>query len=263
MKRGAAMTTIELTQGDEAQVEEFAGRLFDACLATMELANVELGIRLGLYESLAGAGPVAAAELAERAGIAPRDARRVARTASRRRCRRRRRRREGAGRASVRAAERGRARAARRRQRSLHEAVRRSRAVAGQGDRHHGRGVPSGHGRGVRLVRPARRPSRVHSPGVREPPDAELVARVARGAGTSWTRERRFGSPRSAAAKVLPRSRSHARVHERGGGRLRPRRRVDRRGPARRPSAAGVADRARFERARRRPTRRSPATTTS
>ena len=50
------MTTIELTESDEAEVEEFAGDLFGACLATMELANVELGIRLGLYEALAGAG---------------------------------------------------------------------------------------------------------------------------------------------------------------------------------------------------------------
>jgi 2-polyprenyl-3-methyl-5-hydroxy-6-metoxy-1,4-benzoquinol methylase len=41
----------------------------------MELANVELGVRLGLYEALAGAGPVTAAELAGRAGIAPRYAR--------------------------------------------------------------------------------------------------------------------------------------------------------------------------------------------
>jgi hypothetical protein len=43
------------------------GGLFGACLATMELANVELGIRLGLYAALAGAGPVTAAELASRA----------------------------------------------------------------------------------------------------------------------------------------------------------------------------------------------------
>jgi 2-polyprenyl-3-methyl-5-hydroxy-6-metoxy-1,4-benzoquinol methylase len=69
------MATIALTQGDEEQVEVFAGRLFDACLATMELANVELGVRLGLYESLAGAGPLTPAALAERAGIAPRYAR--------------------------------------------------------------------------------------------------------------------------------------------------------------------------------------------
>ena len=45
------MTTIELTSGDETEVETFAGRLFEACLGAMELANVELGVRLGLYET--------------------------------------------------------------------------------------------------------------------------------------------------------------------------------------------------------------------
>ena len=66
------MTTIELTGDDEAKVEEFAGNLFMACLATMELANVELGVRLGLYEALAGAGAVTAGDLAARADIAER-----------------------------------------------------------------------------------------------------------------------------------------------------------------------------------------------
>lgn len=69
------MTTIELSSSDEAKVEAFSGNLFMACLATMELANIELGVRLGLYETLAGAGPVTAAELAGRAGIAERYAR--------------------------------------------------------------------------------------------------------------------------------------------------------------------------------------------
>jgi 2-polyprenyl-3-methyl-5-hydroxy-6-metoxy-1,4-benzoquinol methylase len=69
------MSAIELTTADEARAEEFAGGLFGACLATMELANVELGVRLGLYEALADAGPVTAAELAGSAGIAPRYAR--------------------------------------------------------------------------------------------------------------------------------------------------------------------------------------------
>jgi len=64
--------TIELTSDDEVKVEEFSGNLFMACLATMELANVELGIRLGLYQALAGAGPVTAATLASTAGIADR-----------------------------------------------------------------------------------------------------------------------------------------------------------------------------------------------
>ena len=66
------MTAVELSAADEPKVEEFAGNLFMACLATMELANVELGTRLGLYESLNGAGAVTAAELARSAGIAER-----------------------------------------------------------------------------------------------------------------------------------------------------------------------------------------------
>jgi 2-polyprenyl-3-methyl-5-hydroxy-6-metoxy-1,4-benzoquinol methylase len=69
------MTAIELTEADEAQVEEFAGSLFMQTLAAMELANVELGIRLGLYEALRGAGPTTSSELAASAGIAERYAR--------------------------------------------------------------------------------------------------------------------------------------------------------------------------------------------
>jgi SAM-dependent methyltransferase len=66
------VATIELSAADEAQVEELAGNLFMACLATMELANVELGLRLGLYAALAGAGPTTPGELAAKAGIAER-----------------------------------------------------------------------------------------------------------------------------------------------------------------------------------------------
>ncbi|MCU1357975.1 MAG: methyltransferase protein [Acidimicrobiales bacterium] len=66
------MATIELTGDDEAKVEDLAGRLFMASLATVELANVELGVRLGLYEALAGAGAITAGELASRAGIVER-----------------------------------------------------------------------------------------------------------------------------------------------------------------------------------------------
>jgi 2-polyprenyl-3-methyl-5-hydroxy-6-metoxy-1,4-benzoquinol methylase len=66
------MATIALRAGDEAKVEELAGNLFTACLATMELANVELGLRLGLYEAMAGAGALTPGALAERAGIAER-----------------------------------------------------------------------------------------------------------------------------------------------------------------------------------------------
>jgi 2-polyprenyl-3-methyl-5-hydroxy-6-metoxy-1,4-benzoquinol methylase len=65
------MATIQLTADDEAAVEAFAGKIFAASLATMELANIELGIRLGLYPALVS-GPVTAAELAAATGIAAR-----------------------------------------------------------------------------------------------------------------------------------------------------------------------------------------------
>jgi 2-polyprenyl-3-methyl-5-hydroxy-6-metoxy-1,4-benzoquinol methylase len=66
---------VELTADEATEVEEFAGKLFMACLATMELANVELGVRLGLYDALAASGPSTAAQLARAAGIAERYAR--------------------------------------------------------------------------------------------------------------------------------------------------------------------------------------------
>ena len=66
------MTPIELTADDEAKVEQLAGSLFMACLATMELANIELGVRLGLYEAMAGAGAMTPGDLAAKAGIAER-----------------------------------------------------------------------------------------------------------------------------------------------------------------------------------------------
>jgi 2-polyprenyl-3-methyl-5-hydroxy-6-metoxy-1,4-benzoquinol methylase len=69
------MATVVLSAGDEAEVEGFSSKLFMAALATLELANVELGVRLGLYEALAGAGPVTASQLASAAGIAERYAR--------------------------------------------------------------------------------------------------------------------------------------------------------------------------------------------
>ncbi len=66
------MTLVELTAADEAEVEEFAGELFMAALATMELANIELGVRLGLYEALAQDGPQTAGELAAHTGTVER-----------------------------------------------------------------------------------------------------------------------------------------------------------------------------------------------
>ncbi len=69
------MDSEHLTAVDEAAVGAFAERLFMACLGTMELANVELGVRLGLYEVLADGRPMTAGDLAAAAGIAERYAR--------------------------------------------------------------------------------------------------------------------------------------------------------------------------------------------
>jgi len=63
------MTVVALAPEDQAGVEDFAGRLFMAALATMELANVELGLRLGLYEQLATSGATTSRDLARAAGI--------------------------------------------------------------------------------------------------------------------------------------------------------------------------------------------------
>lgn len=62
------MTTIPLTSEDEAPVEEFAGSIFTATLAAMELANVELGLRLGLYDALVTHGGQTSAGLAKATG---------------------------------------------------------------------------------------------------------------------------------------------------------------------------------------------------
>jgi 2-polyprenyl-3-methyl-5-hydroxy-6-metoxy-1,4-benzoquinol methylase len=66
------VAVIDLSPADETLVEEFAGSLFMACLASLELANVELGVRLGLYDSLARHGPMTADELATSADIVTR-----------------------------------------------------------------------------------------------------------------------------------------------------------------------------------------------
>lgn len=66
------MTLVDVSAADETQVEEFAGALFMAALATMELANVELGIRLGLYEALWQHGPQTSDGLARVTGTVER-----------------------------------------------------------------------------------------------------------------------------------------------------------------------------------------------
>ena len=68
-------TTVAVTDLDPTEIEAFAGRLFDAGLAAVELVNLVLGARLGLYEALAEAGPSTPTELAANSGIAERYAR--------------------------------------------------------------------------------------------------------------------------------------------------------------------------------------------
>lgn len=67
--------TNTITEQDTEKVEALSGRLFMAGLEALELLNVELGLRLGLYAVLADRGPSTTGELATAAGIAERYAR--------------------------------------------------------------------------------------------------------------------------------------------------------------------------------------------
>ena len=60
------MTTAE---APTAPQEAFAERMFGALIATMELACVHIGDRLGLYAALDAGGPQTSADLAARAGV--------------------------------------------------------------------------------------------------------------------------------------------------------------------------------------------------
>jgi SAM-dependent methyltransferase len=64
------MTALsEQTSQREQVAEALAGRLFEAGLGAFELACVHLGVRLGLYRALAGAGARTAGELADATDI--------------------------------------------------------------------------------------------------------------------------------------------------------------------------------------------------
>jgi 2-polyprenyl-3-methyl-5-hydroxy-6-metoxy-1,4-benzoquinol methylase len=64
--------TSTITEHDAEQVEAFSGRIFMAGLEALELLNLELGQRLGLYAALAERGALTTGELAASAGIAER-----------------------------------------------------------------------------------------------------------------------------------------------------------------------------------------------
>jgi SAM-dependent methyltransferase len=67
------MSTIEqATEVDGDKLMQFVFRAVDEVGATLNAALVVLGDKLGLYRALAGAGPLAPAELAERTGTAER-----------------------------------------------------------------------------------------------------------------------------------------------------------------------------------------------
>ena len=67
------MTTVENTvEIDGDKLMQFVFRAVDEVGATLNTALVVMGDKLGLYRALAGAGPLSAAELAERTGTAER-----------------------------------------------------------------------------------------------------------------------------------------------------------------------------------------------
>ena len=86
------MTTTAQAAIDEAKLEQFVGSVVGDLGATLNTALIRIGDELGLYKAMAGAGPLTAAELAERTGDRGALRARVARRPGRRRLRRLRRR---------------------------------------------------------------------------------------------------------------------------------------------------------------------------
>src|SRR4051812_4242645 len=64
-----------MTEATVDRRDALVERLFESTIGTLELFSVHLGWRLGLYRRLEETGPLTAAELAERGGIAERYAR--------------------------------------------------------------------------------------------------------------------------------------------------------------------------------------------
>jgi SAM-dependent methyltransferase len=63
------MTTTVAPKADEAVVEALVGRVLTAGVEAMELSNLYLGHKLGLYGALAEIGPLTAPQLATRTGL--------------------------------------------------------------------------------------------------------------------------------------------------------------------------------------------------
>lgn len=62
------MSIVADSGQDVALRDAFVNKIFQACLGTMEIATLYLGLRLGLYRSLAHDGPATATDLANRTG---------------------------------------------------------------------------------------------------------------------------------------------------------------------------------------------------
>ena len=59
---------MSATAVDEAKLEQFMGQAVTDMSAAMSAPLIVLGLKLGLYKAMAGAGPLTSAEVAERAG---------------------------------------------------------------------------------------------------------------------------------------------------------------------------------------------------
>ena len=70
--RGGAPPGMTAAAPEAAAARALALRLFGGMLATQESFAAYLGVKLGLYQALHDGGPASAAELANRAGLAPR-----------------------------------------------------------------------------------------------------------------------------------------------------------------------------------------------
>lgn len=78
------MTAVESsTPLDPDKLMSFVFRAVDEVGATLNTALVVMGDRLGLYRAMAGAGPLASGELADRTGTAELRARMAERAGSR------------------------------------------------------------------------------------------------------------------------------------------------------------------------------------
>ena len=155
---------IELTEQDVPKLEAFVERAFMAGLGALELANIELGVRLGLYDVLAGAGPVTAGRAGGRCRH-PRALRHASGWSSR------------PSPASLEVDDPSKPAGERRftlpnahaaalldpRQRGVHRAVREHGPVAREGARHHDDRVPPRHRRALRRVGAARPAGRLHA----------------------------------------------------------------------------------------------------